>query len=687
MDIATLGIELQGDKEIHRKLDKIEKKSKTTQKATDRLFDGKKISATQKAFVKQQQQINKIAQSYKEADAAAQAYWADIRKNANKVGQDLKKLKQANIQSFDKEDIRLYRKELGSTETQLRKLKGKIPDEEFNKLQHEISESRRALNRFQDSQKKVARGAGKLHTALGKVGSIAATVAGAGAFGYLTKRTLESVATLKQQAETAGTSVKAFEELSYAAKQYKVTVEALRDGLKELNLRADEFIETGAGPAKEAFKRLGLSQDELASKIDNTSELFMELIQRMKGLDRAAQIRIADEIFGGSGGEEFVSLIRAGADSIEELRKRANELGIVIDDEVAEKSIKANKALDTLIEQLKTQFINAISELAPQLEDAAEHMSDWVSNNKNFIKQDIPGHLQDTADYLRDILDIYNSIPQEVRGGLGVVGAALFGKKAAVLVGILELIPSIANSMRGFKAVFEGQLDFLEFATMNAEELEKALENLDEQAGIYRGKIEIKGQSPDDPLQLEGMTVRAKKLEPALQDLIVPIEDMIPTLDELEKKWDKVIKQERIEDYTKQWKQFNEEYKKLVNGRIEYEITKAQERAKKMAGIAKELGKDEEKVWEWLSRRIEEITGDSAKNTTSEIEQLWQDAIERTQDKFATTLYEPLNNTLEDWDNDAICIADNRKRSKDIYGQDSHNTEWQDCYPIQAEAA
>ncbi|MCB5411026.1 hypothetical protein H0485_13585 [Pseudogemmobacter sp. CC-YST710] len=47
----------------------------------------------------------------------------------------------------------------------------------------------------------------------------------------------------------------------------KAGVDALTDGLKELNLRADEFVVTGGGSAAEAFERLGYSASELKQKL------------------------------------------------------------------------------------------------------------------------------------------------------------------------------------------------------------------------------------------------------------------------------------------------------------------------------------------------------------------------------------------------------------------------------------
>lgn len=66
-----------------------------------------------------------------------------------------------------------------------------------------------------------------------------------------------SLAELKGEAQRAGIGVEDFQALEYAAKQSGVTIDALTDGLKEMQLRADEFILTGKGSGEEAFRRLG----------------------------------------------------------------------------------------------------------------------------------------------------------------------------------------------------------------------------------------------------------------------------------------------------------------------------------------------------------------------------------------------------------------------------------------------
>ena len=131
------------------------------------------------------------------------------------------------------------------------------------------------------------------------------------------------MAEIGDEAKRAGVGVEAFQELKYVAEQSRVGIDALTDGLKEMNLRADEFIVSGKGSSAEAFQRLGYDAETLAEKLHDPSALFTEIIGKLGQLDQAAQIRVADEVFGGTGGEQFVQLIAQGEQGIRDTIDRA----------------------------------------------------------------------------------------------------------------------------------------------------------------------------------------------------------------------------------------------------------------------------------------------------------------------------------------------------------------------------
>lgn len=185
----------------------------------------------------------------------------------------------------------------------------------------------------------------------------------------------QSVADLAAEAETAGVSFEAFQELKFAAQEKRVGIDALTDGLKELNLRADEFIITKAGPAKEAFERLGYSSEELARKLTEPDRLFGEIIGRLGQLERAAQIRVADEIFGGTAGEQFVRFIKEGEEGIAGMRDRAREAGLVLRDEMGEAAADVAREFDLLMQRWDTWWKGGVLNTAQMVKSVADGAS------------------------------------------------------------------------------------------------------------------------------------------------------------------------------------------------------------------------------------------------------------------------------------------------------------------------
>ena len=186
-----------------------------------------------------------------------------------------------------------------------------------------------------------------------------------GRVGELTK----GIANIGSEAKRAGLSNQAFQELSHVANQARIPADALVDGMKELNLRADEWIVTGGGSAAEAFQRLGYTAADLKKKLADPSALLVEIIGRLQQLDRAAQIRIADELFGGTGGERFVELLSRGADGIRETIAEAHKLGAVMSDEMIARADELNRKFNKIGTTVSTFTKQAVVGLVGAMDD------------------------------------------------------------------------------------------------------------------------------------------------------------------------------------------------------------------------------------------------------------------------------------------------------------------------------
>lgn len=226
----------------------------------------------------------------------------------------------------------------------------------------------------------MVRSSGRINQALAststRIGAVGIALRGFAAGAVVTGLTMSAgkvselarqIAEVGNEAKRAGVSARAFQEWRHVAEQNRVPVDALIDGLKELNLRADEFVVTGKGPAAEAFQRLGYTAQDLKAKLEDPSALLLEIIGRLGEFDRAAQVRIADEVFGGTGGERFVELLDQGEAGLRRTIDEANALGVVMDDQLIQRADDLNRVFQsvaaTVGSSLKAAIVNAASAL------------------------------------------------------------------------------------------------------------------------------------------------------------------------------------------------------------------------------------------------------------------------------------------------------------------------------------
>ncbi|QEW28904.1 hypothetical protein [Roseovarius indicus] len=349
------------------------------------------------------------------------------------------------------------------------------------------------------STKRINQALASTSTRIGSFGKAFAATAIAAGMAAITKASTDAVrslAELGRQAERSGVSVTAFQELKFVGEQNRIEVDALIDGLKELQLRADEFIVTGQGPAAEAFRRLGYGASDLKRRLEEPEELFADIIGRMEDLDSAAQIRVADEVFGGTAGERFVELIDQGERGIRQLTARANELGIVIDEEAVERAAELDRKFAEVQARVATISKTIVVNLAGALEEAfsfdvddifgsAERAIAMMGEANYRALKDAAAVTEDQKAGVEDLVDTYEELYRAINRATGPDGIRLMDvadlDEAHELAAILQ---EIEAEMRAFQngatsaGDFEGAVAEL---VEEAEELVQGLSDVDAQ--------------------------------------------------------------------------------------------------------------------------------------------------------------------------------------------------------------
>jgi len=197
--------------------------------------------------------------------------------------------------------------------------------------------------------------------------------AGAAAAASLVALTVSSMSTIDAQSKLAhrlADTVENVQTLQYAADLAGVPVEALATSSGKLNQRLAEAARTGAGPAHDALRRLGLEAGKLLQM--GTADRLATIADRMTelGYTTAQQADVLRQF--GVRGQELLSLFEEGGDAIRAAAKDVRDFGVATSRIDAVKIEQANDAWTTA-RLVLTGIGNQLAvTLAPVIKDVAD---------------------------------------------------------------------------------------------------------------------------------------------------------------------------------------------------------------------------------------------------------------------------------------------------------------------------
>jgi len=234
---------------------------------------------------------------------------------------------------------------------------------------------------------------------------------------------------VKNAAERVGVGTTWLQEWQYVGKQFGVQNDALVDGLKELSLRADEFVMTAGGPAAEAFGRLGINIDDLRKTGGDTAAMFDLVRSRLGSLENdAARQRVLDEIFGGQGAEQMVEMLGATREEIERMMQAGRDRGAILTEEEIENSREYTRQMGDLRTVLFGIQASVVGELLPAINEWIGRMGALGQANREAVASDI-------VDGIRDVWRGMQMVGAAVSWAAGEVGG--FGNLIALVAALI----------------------------------------------------------------------------------------------------------------------------------------------------------------------------------------------------------------------------------------------------------
>lgn len=325
-------------------------------------------------------------------------------------------------------------------------------DADLRAYEASLRKGEKSTDRFERNAGKAVDGVGQQFIRLGglaKAGlaGLATGLVAGGVTGIIGKfgEVARSVAEIGDRAKQAGLDARSFQKLAFVAEQNRVEVDDLTSGIREMQLRMNEFITSAgkSGTAAESLQRLGFTVDDLRKKLKDPAQLFSEIVGKVEKLDKSSQIRVFDDIFGGDG-ERLVRLISEGEQGIRDQIKAAEDLGIVLSDDViasaAELDRKFNIVAQTVGSTLKSAIVSA-----------AESLVDFINAFKGFEFERTAKLDERMASLGKDRLDVERQILElkdKQRNGESV-GDGIFGTS----VGESTYVEAMADYQRRLEAI------------------------------------------------------------------------------------------------------------------------------------------------------------------------------------------------------------------------------------------
>ncbi len=199
-----------------------------------------------------------------------------------------------------------------------------------------------------------------------------ATVA-AGGMLAIANKSADATDRIDKMSQKLGMTRQGFQEWDYILSQNGASIDSMKAGMKTLTSQFD-MLTKGGTKATEAFGELGLKQEDLAGL--SQEEIFEKTVVALQGMeDETKRAALANQLLGRAG-QELAPMLNSGAGSVEELKKQAKDLGLVISDDAIDAGVKWTDTLDNLKRSFGAMATNIGASVMPIVQKFADLIID-----------------------------------------------------------------------------------------------------------------------------------------------------------------------------------------------------------------------------------------------------------------------------------------------------------------------
>lgn len=361
---------------------------------------------------------------------------------------------------------------------------GEVNQKEYRELERQIAMSESSLKKLKDEAKACNPQLAQLKEGLKKIGDVAgkglqasidltvngikamatASISAVTSLGALAIKAGAMADDLNTLSATTGLTTKQLQQFSYASDLIDVSTETLSGSLKKLTSSMNS-AERGTGTQAEAFEKLGVNIKNVDGSLRSNSDVFNDTIRALGNIaNETERDAMAMQIFGKSA-TELNPLIKGGIDTLDEMGKQADKLGLILSQDALDGANAFNDQIDILKANGRGLFNVIGTEIASSLVPAMEQLNEYsmeviqnlttalreggieglVNEVSNQLGQAIPKVLE-LLPKVADIgVQLVNTLINSLSangGGIGSTGAELVTK---LIEGFYSILPTFVN--------------------------------------------------------------------------------------------------------------------------------------------------------------------------------------------------------------------------------------------------
>jgi len=289
------------------------------------------------------------------------------------------------------------------------------------------------------------------------VGGVAAVTGGL--FAMTTKAT-EAADVIAKGAKRMNVSTDFYQEMTYWASQNGIEHGQMEKAVGRFNQRMG-MAQNGNEKYASALQQMGVDMDAVRDGTLSTDDAFAQSIQTLSEMENEQdKVNLATEMFGTKMARDLLPALNDGSLSMEDARKKAEELGLVM----SQDQLEAAEAFQDAQDDIKRSMAAVGMQIGLDLMPHFQRMFDWILEHMPAIRETIFNAFEGIVDKVTDLVnwfkDLSPTMKKAIAGftGLGLaIGPILLiiGKLTSGLGGIFLAISPLLKGVAKAGGLFK----------------------------------------------------------------------------------------------------------------------------------------------------------------------------------------------------------------------------------------